>query len=117
MVATSISLPKAATVTSSASALPLVATITGSKTMGSSGFSAFSCSRRSATCMAVKALPIIPIFTESTPISPTTASIWASTISAGTGWVAVTPSVFWAVIAVIAVIGWPPSIATVLISA
>ena len=38
-------------------------------------------------------------------------------ISAGTGWTALTPSVFCAVIAVIAVIAWPPSMVIVLMSA
>ena len=68
MVATSISLPNAAIVASSASVAPLVATITGSNTIGRSGFSALS-SSRSATCPAAKALPIMPILTASTPMS------------------------------------------------
>jgi hypothetical protein len=67
--------------------------------------------------LAVSGEPIMPIFTTSTPISPTTDSICASTISAGTGMTRCTPSVFCAVIAVIAVIAWPPSIVTVLMSA
>ena len=61
--------------------------------------------------------PIIPILIASTPISPITASICASTISAGTEWTADTPSVFCAVTAVIAVMAWPPSMVIVLISA
>ena len=44
-------------------------------------------------------------------------SIWARIISAGIGWIAATPSVFWAVIAVTAVKAWPPSMVTVLMSA
>ena len=46
MVATSISLPNAAMVASSASVAPLVATITGSNTIGRSGCSCLSCSSR-----------------------------------------------------------------------
>ena len=108
-----ISRPNAAIVASSASTSPLVATITGSNTIGTPA----SASSRSATAFAVSADPIMPIFTASTPISPTTESICAITISVGTGCTACTPSVFCAVIAVIAVIAWPPSIVTVLISA
>jgi hypothetical protein len=48
--------------------------------------------------------PIIPILIASTPMSLSTASICAMTVSVGTTWTAVTPSVFWAVIAVTAVI-------------
>ena len=59
----------------------------------------------------------MPIFTASTPMSLMTASICARITSAGIGWMASTPSVFWAVTAVTAVIGCPPSIAIVLISA
>ena len=84
-VATSISLPNAATVASSASGEPLVATITGSKTIGSSGCNVLRWTNRRATCSAAKALPTIPILTASTPRSLTTASIWARIISAGTG--------------------------------
>ncbi len=50
-------------------------------------------------------------------MSEATASICARMISAGTGWTAVTPRVFWAVIAVTAVIAWLPSMVTVLMSA
>ena len=48
--------------------------------------------------------------------SLTTASIWARIISAGIGWTLVTPTVFCAVMAVTAVIAWPPSMVTVLMS-
>ena len=44
-------------------------------------------------------------------------SICASTMSVGMGWTAWTPSVFCAVMAVIAVIAWPPSMVIVLMSA
>jgi len=50
-------------------------------------------------------------------MSAVTLSICISTISAGTAWTPCTPIVFCAVIAAIAVIAWPPSIVTVLISA
>ncbi len=70
IVAMSINCPKAAIVSSSASGLPLVATITGSKTIGA--FSNFA--SRSAMTRAAKALPIIPILIASTPMSLATAS-------------------------------------------
>jgi hypothetical protein len=65
-----ISRSKAAMVSASASSEPLVATMTGSKTIGTA-----SRSSRSATAVAASAEPIIPIFTASTPMSETTASI------------------------------------------
>ncbi len=111
-VASRISRSNAEMVSASASAAPLLATITGSKTIGQE-----SCDKLSATACAVSALPIMPILTASTPISLTTESICAITIAVGTIWTASTPSVFCAVIAVTAVIAWPPSIVTVLISA
>ena len=52
--------------------------------------------------------PSIPTFTASTPMSSTTARTWSSTASGDSGYTAVTPSVFWAVIAVIAVIPCVP---------
>ena len=111
-VASTINRPNAAIVSASASASPLVATMTGSTTIGTSRPASTS-----ATACAVSADPIIPILTASTPISVTTELICASTISVGTGSTACTPKVFCAVIAVIAVMAWPPSIVTVLISA
>ena len=112
-VATAISRSNAATVASSASRAPLVEIITGSNTTGTPGRSR----SRSASACAVRADPIMPIFTASTPISRTTASICAITMSVGMGCTASTPSVFCAVIAVIAVIACAPSIVAVLISA
>ena len=50
----------------------------------------------------------IPTFTASTPMSEMTARTCASTISGGTGWIALTPSVFCAVIAVIAAVPCTP---------
>ena len=107
-----ISLSNATIVAASANVEPLVATMTGSKMIGRS-----SPLRQSATALAGSADPIMPIFTASAPRSPSTESICASTISVGMGWTACTPSVFWAVTAVTAVIAWPPSMVTVLMSA
>ena len=45
----------------------------------------------------------MPIFSASAPMSSITAQICAFRMSAGTPWIALTPSVFCAVIAVIAV--------------
>ena len=44
----------------------------------------------------------------SIPMSPATAATWARIISGGITRTSVTPTVFWAVIAVIAVIPWTP---------
>ena len=54
------------------------------------------------------AVPSIPTLTASTAMSASTARTCASTISAGTGWIAVTPTVFCAVIAVIALVPCTP---------
>jgi cyanate permease len=67
--------------------------------------------------LIVASSPSIPIFTASMPMSPATALTWATMISGGIGWTAVTPTVFWAVIAVIAVIPWTPQAANALRSA
>ena len=80
-LATCISRSNAAMVASSASNDPLVATMTGSKTIGTCASSA----SRSATAAAVCAEPIMPILTASTPMSLMQLSICASTISVGTG--------------------------------
>ena len=56
----------------------------------------------------VAAVPSIPTLTASTPMSTGTASTWATMTSGGDGWIASTPTVFWAVIAVIAVVPWTP---------
>ena len=96
-----ISRSNAAMASASARDDPLVATITGSKTTGTP----CSASSRSATAPAVSAEPIMPILTASAPMSLRQLSIWANTIPTGTGWTPCTPSVFCAVIAVIAVIG------------
>ena len=110
--AIAISRSNAAIVGALARTEPLVATMTGSNTIGT-----VSRFRYSATALAVSAEPIMPIFTASTPMSRTTASIWAITMSVGIRCTASTPSVFCAVTAVIAVIACAPSIVAVLISA
>ena len=61
--------------------------------------------------------PSIPILTASTPMSLATARTWAMIISGGIGWTAVTPTVFWAVIAVIAVMPCTPQAANAFRSA
>ena len=53
-------------------------------------------------------VPSIPTLTASTPMSSITARTWAVTMSAGSGWITETPTVFCAVIAVIAVIPCTP---------
>jgi hypothetical protein len=55
---------------------------------------------RSAITAATSGSPTMPTLTAATGRSDNTASIWAATMSAGTWWIAVTPSVFWAVTAV-----------------
>ena len=55
--------------------------------------------------------PSMPIFTASTPMSPATALIWAMIISGLIASIKSTPTVFWAVIAVIAVMPWTPQAA------
>ncbi len=84
----------------SSSSAPDSATITGSTT---SGVPAGSSSSALATAATVSALPSIPILTASMPMSEATARTWATIMSGGTLWTAVTPTVFCAVIAVTAV--------------
>jgi hypothetical protein len=50
----------------------------------------------------------MPILTASTPMSSTTARTCSTMKAPGTGCTAVTPTVFWAVRAVIAVMPWTP---------
>ncbi len=61
-------------------------------------------SSQPATAPMSSAVPSMPIFTASTAMSAAMESSWARTTSTGIGWTACTPCVFWAVIAVIAVI-------------
>ena len=75
---------------------PEEATITGSSTT-------LLCRQRSspaATAWMAAACDSMPIFTAPTRRSENTASIWAAMKSAGTSWIAVTPTVLWAVSAV-----------------
>ena len=55
-----------------------------------------------ATASTIAALASMPVLTASQPMSETTASICGVTRSAGTTWTPATPSVFWAVTAVMA---------------
>jgi hypothetical protein len=59
----------------------------------------------------------MPILTASTPMSLDHRVDLGEDDLGGTGWTALTPCVFCAVIAVTAVIAWPPSMVTVLMSA
>ncbi len=99
---------------SSSSTAPDSATITGSSTTGVAGSSR---SRARRTACTVSAVPSIPIFTASTPMSSATARTWATMKSPGTGWMPVTATVFWAVSAAIAVIPCTPQRANALRSA
>ncbi len=91
---------------SSSRTAPLSATITGSITTG-------ACRRRIGERLDhrldVAAVPSIPIFTASTPMSSATARTWATIIRGEIGSTISTPDVFCAVIAVIAVIPWTPT--------
>ena len=72
---------------------------------------------RPATAPIVSTVPSIPILTASTPMSAATARTCATMTSGGIVWTAVTPTVFWAVIAVIAVIPCTPQAANAFRSA
>jgi hypothetical protein len=61
---------------------------------------------REATVEMISRLTSMPSLAASTPMSVATASIWAATDSAGMTSTRVTPSVFWAVSAVIALVPW-----------
>ena len=88
----------------SSSTAPLCETITGSTTVGAPR----TRSSASTTASIVGSSPSMPTLTPSTPMSPATARTWATIISGGTGVTISTPTVFWAVIAVIAVIPCTP---------
>ena len=60
------------------------------------------------TAVTVSAVPSMPIFTASTPMSVATWRTCSMMNSGGTVWIALTPVVFCAVSAVIAVIPWTP---------
>ena len=77
---------------------PPLATITGSITMGPSNRASSA-----ATASISGAVPSMPVFTTSAPISSSTTRICWRTKSGGTGCTPCTPSVFCAVRAVMAV--------------
>ncbi len=58
----------------------------------------------SATAEMIGALKSIPVLTASAPMSSTTASIWAVATRGGKGYMSVTPTVLWVVVATIAVV-------------
>ena len=95
---------KAALALGSSSTAPLWDTITGSTTIGAPAVSPSA----STTASIVGSSPSMPTFTPSTPRSSTTARTWATIISPGTGVTISTPTVFCAVIAVMAVMPWTP---------
>src|SRR3954471_2772542 len=90
---------------SSSSTAPDSATITGSITTGTPSSSSSSAL---ATAATVSRVPSIPIFTASTPMSSATARTCSTMNSAGTVCTPVTPTVFCAVNAAIAVIPCTP---------
>ena len=86
--------------------------MTGSTTSGTR-----CASRKSATVSIIRAEKSIPVFAASTPMSSKTASSCAVTNSGGSSWIAVTPAVFCAVSATIALIPWQPAAANAFRSA
>ena len=89
---------KASIASDASSRSPEEATITGSSTM-------FFAPLRSSACATVSTIGVcdnIPIFTAATSRSANTASICAATNADGTSWMALTPCVFCAVSAVMA---------------
>ena len=92
---------------------PLFATITGSTTRNGKA----CCFTFAATTSMIAAFASIPVFTASGRMSSTTASICAATNAGGASCIAVTPIVFCAVSAVIAVVPYTPSAAHVFRSA
>src|SRR3954447_10761412 len=93
---------------------PDSATITGSTTSGVSGSAS---SRARATASTVGASLSMPSLIARGGRSSRIARTCASMISGGTGWTAVTPTVFCAVIAVMALVPWTPQAAKALRSA
>jgi hypothetical protein len=79
-----------------------LATITGSSTSGPSA----SRPAASATAATISAVPSIPVLVAATGMSVATASICATTSRGSTGAQSVTPSEFWAVMAVTAEAPW-----------
>ena len=102
----------ASTASSRRSRAPELATITGSTTSGT-GCS----STKPATVSMIGAEKSIPVLAASTPMSEKTAWSWARTNSGGTSSTSVTPTVFCAVRATIAVEPWQPAAANAFRSA
>ena len=102
----------ASTASSSSSFAPELATITGSTTSGTG-----CASRKSATVSISSREKSIPVFAASTPMSSKTASSCAPTKPGGSSWTAVTPDVFCAVSATIALMPWQPAAANAFRSA
>ncbi len=100
------------TASSRSSTAPDDATITGSTTSGKSVRASHS-----ATASMIGFEKSIPVLAASTPMSSATASSWAVMKSAGSSWMARTPTVLWAVRATIADIPWQPAAANALRSA
>ena len=98
----------------SSSSAPDSDTITGSST---TGVPAASRSSDAATAWMVATVPSMPILTASTPMSSVTALTWATMTSGEIACTALTPRVFWAVIAVIAVMPCTPQAANAFRSA
>ena len=92
------SLRMAATASASSRRSPPLATMTGSTTTSGRSSSAIA----AATASTMAAVASMPTLTASAPMSPATASICAVTRSVSIARHIVTPSVFWAVTAVMA---------------
>src|SRR5712691_7905539 len=92
---------------------PPLATMTGSTTRFRIPCSLIA----AATASMISALASIPVLAACTPMSSTTASIWARITRIGTSWISETVTVFWAVTAVIADVPCTPKAAKVLRSA
>ena len=101
------------TASGSSSASPLLASITGSTTMGMSGYARSA----SATAAMISALASMPVLMAPAPISERTESICAVTASGGRLKTACTPRVFWAVTDVTADMPYTPLAENVLRSA
>src|SRR5579875_3181754 len=110
--------PRARRASRSSSRAPDSDTITGSSTTGGRvGRISPSSSSAPATATIVSAVPSIPTLTASTPMSRATARTCARIIAGETLSIASTPTVLYAVIAVIAVMPWTPHAANAFRSA
>jgi hypothetical protein len=88
----------ACTAGGSISAAPVAETMTGSSTTCVMAWRSMAV----ATVRTISGACSMPILTACAPMSPSTASICAARNSGGAAWMAVTPRVFWAVSAVMA---------------